>query len=58
MAIRRVYGDKADEIIDSLKRHPALAVPVVLARLKQKDEEWRRGHVRGETHSAPCGSLA
>ena len=45
MAIRRVYGEKTEEIMEALRRYPAVAVPVVLARLKQKDEEWRRGQV-------------
>lgn len=40
-AIRRIYGDKANDIIDGLKRNPVVAVPLVLRRLKAKDEEWR-----------------
>ncbi|XP_078730640.1 paired amphipathic helix protein Sin3a isoform X2 [Lampetra fluviatilis] len=40
-AVQRIYGDKANEIIDGLKKNPAVAVPVVLKRLKAKDEEWR-----------------
>ena len=40
-AIRRIYGDKASDIIDGLKKNPAVAVPLVLRRLKAKDEEWR-----------------
>lgn len=40
-AIHRIYGDKAPDIIDGLKKNPAVAVPVVLKRLKMKDEEWR-----------------
>lgn len=40
-AVRRVYGDKANDIIDGLKRNPVVAVPLVLRRLKSKDEEWR-----------------
>ncbi|XP_071446323.1 paired amphipathic helix protein Sin3a isoform X2 [Hetaerina americana] len=40
-ALRRIYGDKAQDIIDGLKRNPAVAVPVVLRRLKAKEEEWR-----------------
>ena len=27
-------------MVDLLKKNPAVAVPVILARLKQKDEEW------------------
>lgn len=41
--LKKVYGrDAAPEVIRSLQDNPAVAVPVVLARLKQKDEEWRR----------------
>lgn len=41
--IRKVYDkERGFEIIDALHEHPAIAVPVVLKRLKQKDEEWRR----------------
>ncbi|KAG8594785.1 hypothetical protein GDO81_001327 [Engystomops pustulosus] len=40
-AIYRIYGDKAPDIIESLKKNPATAVPVVLKRLKAKEEEWR-----------------
>ncbi|MFT7818927.1 paired amphipathic helix protein Sin3b [Arapaima gigas] len=40
-AVYRIYGDKAPEVIESLKRSPATAVPVVLKRLKAKEEEWR-----------------
>uniref|UniRef100_A0A8D0BF34 Paired amphipathic helix protein Sin3b n=1 Tax=Salvator merianae TaxID=96440 RepID=A0A8D0BF34_SALMN len=40
-AIYRIYGDKAPEIIESLKKNPLTAVPVVLKRLKAKEEEWR-----------------
>ena len=30
--IQRIYGDKAPDIIDGLKRTPAVAVPLVLKR--------------------------
>jgi len=40
-AVQRIYGDRATEIIDGLKRNPRIAVPIVLKRLKAKDEEWR-----------------
>uniref|UniRef100_A0A8C7XUW3 Paired amphipathic helix protein Sin3b n=1 Tax=Oryzias sinensis TaxID=183150 RepID=A0A8C7XUW3_9TELE len=40
-SVYRIYGDKAPEIIEGLKRSPATAVPVVLKRLKAKEEEWR-----------------
>ena len=40
-AIQRVYGEKAKDFIDGLKKNPIVAVPLVLKRLKAKDEEWR-----------------
>lgn len=40
-ALKRIYGDKAVDIIDGLKKNPVVAVPVVLRRLKSKEEEWR-----------------
>lgn len=41
--IRRIYGrDNGLEVIQAMQDCPSVSVPVVLARLKQKDEEWRR----------------
>ncbi|KAM8890972.1 SIN3 transcription regulator family member Aa isoform 1-T1 [Spinachia spinachia] len=40
-AIQRIYGDKAPDILDGLKKNPAVSVPIVLKRLKTKEEEWR-----------------
>lgn len=41
--IRKIYDkDRGFEVIDALQENPAVAVPVVLKRLKQKDEEWKR----------------
>lgn len=43
--LKKVYGrDNGVEIIQALQECPSVAIPVVLARLKQKDEEWRRAH--------------
>ena len=39
-AIRRVYGPRADEFIKMIMGKPAVAIPVVLGRLKAKDTEW------------------
>lgn len=33
-AIQRIYGDKAPDIVDGLKKTPAVAVPLVLKRLR------------------------
>ncbi|KAI8847373.1 hypothetical protein BC829DRAFT_396748 [Chytridium lagenaria] len=39
---RLLSQHKGQEVIDALYNSPAIAVPVVLKRLKQKDEEWKR----------------
>lgn len=31
-AIHRIYGEKANDIIDGLKKNPSVAIPVVLKR--------------------------
>ncbi|KAG7400367.1 Paired amphipathic helix protein Sin3b [Phytophthora boehmeriae] len=41
-AITRIYGEAGTQILDLLRKYPAGAIPVILKRLKQKDEEWRR----------------
>ena len=33
-------GERGAEIVDLLRQNPGVAVPVVLSRLDQKDEEW------------------
>lgn len=41
--IRKIYEkERGLEIIEAIHEHPAQTVSVVLNRLKQKDEEWRR----------------
>ena len=40
--LMRIYGDKADQIMESLQKAPAVSIPIVLKRLTQKDEEWRQ----------------
>ena len=41
--IKKVYGrDPGLEVLQALQECPSVAIPVVLSRLKQKDEEWRR----------------
>ncbi|KAK3597908.1 hypothetical protein CHS0354_042245 [Potamilus streckersoni] len=40
-AVQRLYGDKAPDMIDGLRKNPVVAVPLVLRRLKVKEEEWR-----------------
>ncbi|GFR16137.1 paired amphipathic helix protein Sin3a, partial [Trichonephila clavata] len=40
-ALHRLYGDKTEELIEGLKRNPVVAVPIILKRLKVKEDEWR-----------------
>jgi len=41
--IKKIYGREAGlEVIQAMQDSPALAIPVVLQRLKQKEEEWKR----------------
>ena len=41
--IKKIYGrDAGLEVVQAMQESPALAIPVVLARLKQKEEEWKR----------------
>ncbi|KAL7423639.1 hypothetical protein Q5752_001220 [Cryptotrichosporon argae] len=41
--IKKVYGKELGlEILRAMQENPYVALPIVLARLKQKDEEWKR----------------
>ncbi|KAI0078868.1 hypothetical protein K474DRAFT_1770646, partial [Panus rudis PR-1116 ss-1] len=41
--LKKIYGREAGaEVMRALQDNPSVAVPVVLSRLKQKEEEWRR----------------
>ncbi|KAG0047678.1 Transcriptional regulatory protein sin3 [Gryganskiella cystojenkinii] len=41
--IKKIYDkERGQEVIDALHNNPAISVPVVLKRLKQKDEEWKK----------------
>ena len=41
--IKKIYGrDSGAEVIQAVQDCPGVAVPVVLNRLRQKEEEWRR----------------
>ncbi|KAK1326557.1 Paired amphipathic helix protein Sin3-like 3 [Acorus calamus] len=40
--IERLYGDHGLDVLDVLRKNPSLALPVILTRLKQKQEEWSR----------------
>jgi paired amphipathic helix protein Sin3a len=41
--IKKIYGREAGlEVLQAMQDSPALALPVVLTRLKQKETEWKR----------------
>jgi paired amphipathic helix protein Sin3a len=39
--LKKVYGERGPEVVADLFKDPCAVLPIVLARLKQKDEEWR-----------------
>ncbi|KXH67828.1 histone deacetylase interacting [Colletotrichum salicis] len=38
---KKIYGEKGPEVVNDLFNNPLNVVPIVLTRMKQKDEEWR-----------------
>lgn len=44
-AIARVYGEHGHEILELLRKNPAGAIPIILTRLRSKDEEWKRARI-------------
>ena len=38
--IEQLYADHSLDLIDVLRKNAPLALPVILTRLKQKQEEW------------------
>lgn len=40
--IERLYSDHGLDVMDILRKNPSHALPVVLTRLKQKQEEWNK----------------
>jgi len=40
--IERIYGERGTEIIEAMYGNPALVVPIVLKRLRQKSQEWSK----------------
>lgn len=40
-ALRRLYGDKTQDIFEGLVKNPTTAIPLVLKRLRSKDNEWK-----------------
>lgn len=55
--LKKIYGaEKGCEVANDMFKHPFTVVPVVMARLKQKDEEWRFTQVRDATSAPICES--
>jgi paired amphipathic helix protein Sin3a len=45
--LKMIYGnEKGLAVVDKLHNNPSQVVPVILKRLKQMDEEWKRSQVR------------
>ena len=44
--LKKIYGDRGPDVAADLFKDPCAVLPIVLARLKQKDEEWRFTQVR------------
>ncbi|KAI3670027.1 hypothetical protein L6452_41604 [Arctium lappa] len=40
--MERLYGDHGLDVMETLRRNPSSALPVMLTRLKQKQEEWTK----------------
>ncbi|KAH7852863.1 hypothetical protein Vadar_030208 [Vaccinium darrowii] len=40
--IERLYGGHGIDVMDLLRMNPSVALPVILTRLKQKQEEWTK----------------
>ncbi|KAI5467596.1 hypothetical protein BGZ63DRAFT_346820 [Mariannaea sp. PMI_226] len=38
---KKIYGERGIDVVNDMYAHPFDVVPVLLARMKQKDEEWR-----------------
>ncbi|KAJ0243536.1 Histone deacetylase interacting domain-containing protein [Hirschfeldia incana] len=40
--IERLYGDHGVDVTETIRKNPAAALPVILTRLKQKQDEWKK----------------
>lgn len=43
--LKKVYGAEGPRVVQELFEDPCAVLPVILPRLKQKDEEWRTSQV-------------
>ena len=49
---KKIYGTEGPRVVQELFEDPCAVLPVVLPRLKQKDEEWRLSQVSSLQHSS------
>ncbi|KAI4375306.1 hypothetical protein MLD38_013190 [Melastoma candidum] len=40
--IERLYGDHGLDVMDIIRKNPVVSLPVILSRLRQKQEEWTK----------------
>lgn len=40
-AVKKIYGEHANKVLEGLQKNPMAVVPQVLQRLREKDIEWR-----------------
>ena len=45
-SISRIYGDAGSEMLDLVVKNPTVAIPLVVERLSQKDQEWKKVRAR------------
>lgn len=57
-AIHRIYGDKAPEIIESLKKNPVTAVPVVLKRCLRSAQPHPPRSGTGQVPGSPVSHVS
>lgn len=46
--IERMYGERGSEVIEALHNNPLAVIPVVLKRLRQRNQEWSKIQVESE----------
>jgi histone deacetylase complex regulatory component SIN3 len=49
-----LYGDSSSDVLQKLYSSPAATIPVVLARLEQKVDEWTRARSEMQVWATVC----
>lgn len=47
--VSRLYGEHGAEVLDLMRKNPAATIPVVLKRLRQKEDEWRTAREKAKS---------